>query len=116
MNAYYVNLYSGGGTSGETATINLGSARQFYAWCQINVIDSLTDFDRDNAIAIEVYQVDGVRTNWRISGGDHFGASNTAQNVHEGAISRVGQRVTFRLRAMHGSDLFAHGIGIVLVP
>lgn len=116
MNAYRVNVWSGVNGVGETATINLGSAKQFYAWCQINMIDSLIDFDRDNAVAIDIYQVDGVRTGWRVSGGDHFGPSNTSQNVHEGAKSGYGQRITFRIRAMHSSDLAVFGTGIVLVP
>lgn len=115
MQAYRVNVYGVSGVTG-TATINLGSPKTFYAWCQINMIDSYTDFDRDNAVAIEIYQVDGNRTTWRVSGGDHFGASNTSSNVHEGALSGYGQRITFRMRSMHSSDLAASGTGIVLVP
>ena len=116
MNAYRVNVWSGvSGVSG-TATINLGSVRNFYAWCQVNMIDSLNNFDRDNAIVIDIFSVDGVRTNWRVSGGDHWGASNTASNVLEGAMSGRGQRITFRIRAMHTSDMAVYGTGIVLVP
>ena len=116
MNAYRVNVFSGISGVSETATIDLGSDKQFYAWCQINLIDSYADFDRDNAVAIDIYQVDGNRTNWRVSGGDHFGSSNSSSNVHEGAISGYGRRITFRIRAMHSSDLGAFGTGIVLVP
>lgn len=116
MNAYRVNVWSGVSGVGETATINLGSAKQFYAWCQINMIDSLVDFDRDNAVAIDVYKVDGNRTGWRVSGGDHWGSSNTWKNVHEGALSGYGQQIMFRIRAMHKSDLAVYGTGIVLVP
>lgn len=116
MNAYSMHVFSGGGLSGETATIDLGSAKQFYAWCQVNLIDSLADFDRDNAVAIDIFQVDGSRTSWMVSGGDHFGASNTAQNVHQGALAGFGRRITFRIRAMHGGDLGVYGTGIVLVP
>lgn len=115
MNAYRVSLWSGSGGTG-TATIDLGSARPFYAWCQINLIDSLNDFDRDNAVAVEIYQVDGARTAWRVSGGDHFGASNSATNVHEGALAGTGRRVTFRIRALHHDGLYVYGTGIVLVP
>ena len=116
MNAYSVSVWSGVSGVGETATIDLGSRRQFYAWCQINLIDSLTDFDRDNAVAIDIFQVDGVRTTWRVSGGDHFGGANTDQNVCEGALAGFGQRVTFRIRAMHSEDLAVFGTGVVLVP
>jgi hypothetical protein len=116
MNAYRVSVFSGVSGVSETATIDLGSSRHFYAWCQINMVDSLSDFDRDNAVAIDIYQVDGVRTDWRVSGGDHFGPSNTSQNVHEGAKTGFGRRITFRIRAMHSSDLSVFGTGIVLVP
>ncbi len=116
MNAYRVHLSSGGNDYVETATINLGSPRTFYAWCNITMIDSLSDFDRDNAVAIDIYEVDGVRTGWRVSGGDHWGASNSATNVLEGAKVGTGQRITFRIRSMHMSDLHCIGVGIVLVP
>lgn len=116
MIAYQTSVFSGVSGVSETATINLGSPRTFYAWTQINMIDSLTDFDRDNAVAIEIYQVDGNFTGWRVSGGDHFGAPNTSQNVHQGAMVGHGQRITFRIRAMHSQDLAVYGTGIVLVP
>jgi hypothetical protein len=115
MNAYCASVFGISGVS-ETATIDLGAHRSFYAWCQINLIDSLSDFDRDNAVAIEVFMVDGNRTTWRVAGGDHFGNADTAQNVHEGALAGAGRRVTFRMRAMHSDDLAAFGTGIVLVP
>jgi len=116
MNAYRVNLWTAGNTSTDTATIDLGTAQTFYAWCQINLVDSRSNFDRDNAVAIEVYKVDGALTTWRVSGGDHYGASNTDANVHEGALTGHGRRITFRLRAAHTSDLDTFGTGIVLVP
>lgn len=116
MQAYYVNIYSGFSGGSETATINLGSSKNFYAWCQINMVDSLADFDRDNAVVIDIYSVDGVRTSWRIRGGDHWGPANSPQNVLQGAMSGHGQRIMFRIRAMHSADLSAYGTGIVLVP
>jgi hypothetical protein len=116
MYAYRVYVSSGMSGGSETATINLGSAKTFYAWCQISTIDSLTDFDRDNAIAMDIYKIDGNRTTWCVSGGDHFGSSNTWKNVHEGALAGYGQRITFRIRAMHSADLAVHGTGIVLIP
>ncbi len=115
MNAYSTNLFSGVNGGSETATIDLGSIQNFYAWCQINMVDSLSDFDRDNAVVIEIYQVDSVET-WKIIyGGDHFGSNGSASNVHIGAISGRGRRITFRMRAMHSEDLSAFGTGIVLV-
>ena len=116
MNAYRVSLFSGISGGSETATIDLGRASHFFAWCQINSVDLLSDFDQDNAVAIEIYAVDNVPTAWRIAGGDHWGSDGAPSNVHEGAVSGVGSLITFRIRAMHNSDLEAFGTGIVLVP
>ena len=115
MNAYRVHLHCSGDTASDTATIDLGSSQTFYAWCQMNMLDSRNNFDRDNAVSVDIFQVDGVRTNWRVSGGDHYGASNTAANLRQGAMSGNGRRVTFRLRAAHTSDMDAYATGIVLV-
>jgi hypothetical protein len=117
MPAYVANLYSGFEEASETATIDLGSTRDFFAWCQINMMDSLADFDEDNAVAIDIFQIDGVETtSSRIWGGDHWGAADSSSNVHDGAISGRGRRITFRLRAMHSDDLESYGTGIVYVP
>ena len=116
MNAYMTNVYSGVNGGSETATINLGTTRNFSAWCQVNMVDSLADFDQDNAVVIEIYQVDGAETWKTIYGGDHFGSEGSSSNVHPGAMSGSGQRITFRMRAMHSEDLSAFGTGIVLVP
>lgn len=116
MNAFRVDLYSTNDGGSETATVDLGRRQEFLAWTQINLIDSTADFDRDNAVAVDIFQVDGNRTGWRVAGGDHFGDPDTAPNVHEGALAGFGQRITFRIRAMHKSDLAVYGTGIVLTP
>lgn len=117
MPAHVTNLYSGFSEASETHTIDLGETRDFYAWCQINMVDSLANFDADNAVAIDIYMIDGVETTRsRIWGGRHWGAADSSSNVHDGAIAARGRRITFRLRAMHSSDLQAYGTGIVLVP
>lgn len=116
MQAFTVNLASASGAGGETVTVNLGYRRTFYAWCQITVIDSFSDFDRDNAAAIDILRVDGTLTPWRAAGGDHFGSPGDVSNVREGAMTGVGQRITFRLRAFHKADLAVLGVGMVLVP
>ncbi len=116
MNAYRVDLYCYGDTGTDTATIDLGTSRPFYAWCQMNMLDSRTDFDRDNAVSVDIFQVDGVRTSWRAAGGDHYGSPDTASNVHQGALSGRGRRITFRLRTAHPSDMEAYATGIVLLP
>lgn len=115
MDAYEVSLWglkSTGGTG--TATIDLGRSRSLLAWAVVTMIDSLSDFDADNAVVAEVFRVDGSET-WRaVSGGAHWGAAGTSSNVHQGAKVGFGRRVTFRIRSLHSSDLDSYGMGVVL--
>jgi hypothetical protein len=104
---------SRGGT--DSVTIDLGAVRRFLAWGTITMIDSLIDLDRDNMTFIDVYEVDGNRTGWRVSGGDHFGSDNSPANVYEGAFVGYGRRITFRITAGNVGDLEASGHAIVLV-
>lgn len=99
----------------DTVTINLGQVRHFLAWGTLTMIDSLVDVDRDNMSFIDIYEVDGNRTGWRVSGGDHFGSNNSPGNVYQGAYVGYGQRITFRLTAGHVGDLEVAGYAIVLV-
>jgi hypothetical protein len=100
------------GTS--TVTIDLGTPTVFVAWGTVTFIDSLNDFDRDNAVAIDIPFVDGGQTSWRLSGGDHLGPNGAASNLFEGALVRFGRFVTFRLRAFHSDDLECFGYGVVI--
>lgn len=102
------------GTGSTSVTIDLGAPRSFLAWATVNMVDSLSAFDRDNAVAAEVFAVDGVRTSWRLSGGDHWGVPGAATNLFPGAWIGFGRRITYRLRVFHVSDLEAHGEAIVL--
>lgn len=97
-----------------TVAVDLGRSRRFVAWGTVTMIDSLSDFDRDNAVVIEVYQVDGTET-WRaVYGGDHWGTAGSSSNVHQGAYVGYGQRITFRVRSLHPSDLDVYGVGSVI--
>ena len=102
-----------GGT--DSVTIDLGRTRHFLAWGSITMIDSRADYDRDNWHAVDVYEVDGVRTSWRGAGGDHFGSPTAPSNVYRGAHVGYGRRVTFRLSAGHVDDLEVLGEAMVLV-
>lgn len=102
-----------GGT--DSVTVDLGAVRRFLAWGTITMIDSLIDLDRDNMSYIDIYEVDGNRTNWRVSGSDHFGSANSPANAYEGAYVGYGRRITFRITAGHVGDLEASGHAIVLV-
>ncbi|RPJ38712.1 MAG: hypothetical protein EHM35_03885 [Planctomycetaceae bacterium] len=99
----------------DSVTIDLGAVRHFLAWGTITMIDSLIDLDRDNMCFIDVYEVDGNRTNWRVSGGDHLGSANSPGNAYEGTYVGYGRRITFRITAGHVSDLEASGHAMVLV-
>jgi hypothetical protein len=98
-----------------TTQIDLGTARRFVAWATVTMIDSLNDFDRDNAVVAEVFQVDGNETWKAVYGGDHWGAAGVSSNVHQGAYVGFGQRITFRIRSLHHDDLDAYGTAKVIL-
>lgn len=80
----------------------------------LNMLDPLTDFDRDNAIVAEVYRVDGTSNKWSwVYGGDHWGDNCAFSNAHPGSANGHGRRITFRLRNFH-TDLTAGAVVTVL--
>lgn len=106
-------LKNSGGTG--VVTVDLGRTVRVLAWGQVTLTDSLADLDRDNAHAVEVYAVDGERTQPLISGGDHWGSSEAPSNLHAGAFVGRARTVTFRLSALHTADLDVFGVGNVIV-
>jgi hypothetical protein len=78
------------------------------------MVDSLADFDRDNAFAFDIFTVDGTRTASRVFGGDHWGPSGSGNNVFEGSVAGFGRFVNMWLRTLHADDLDTFGVGIVL--
>lgn len=103
---------SPGGTS--TVTIDLGAPTVFVAWGTVTWIDSLNDFDRDNAVAIDIPFVDGNPTSSVLFGGNKLGGSGTPSSLFEGALVRFGRFVTFRLRAFHSDDFDCFGYGVII--
>lgn len=103
-----------GGGSG-TVQVDLGTTRRVLAWGQMTMVDSLADADRDNAWAVEVFDVDGDRPGGFVFGGGHWGSSEAPCNVYTGAFAGRARRITFRASAIHTADLDAFGVGIVLV-
>jgi hypothetical protein len=97
----------------QTVTLDLGVTRFFAAQVAINMLDSLTDYDRDNAVAADIILIDGRRTPTHISGGDHWGAPGAFSNVHLASLFGTGRTVTFRLRVM-GPDESATAEGMVV--
>lgn len=114
MPASRVRLTCFGDTSTATATVDLGRRRTFLAWVSFGYIDPRRDFDKDNAIAAEIYAVDGVRVPYYAWGGDHLGPEGALTNLHQTSYQGWGRRITFRLRAFHSSDLDITADGIVL--
>jgi len=106
-------LKNAGGSG--TVQVDLGSTRRVLAWGQMTMVDSLTDADRDNAWAIEVFDVDGDRPGGFVFGGDHWGSREGPANVYAGAFTGRARRITFRASAIHTTDLDAFGVGNVLV-
>lgn len=96
-----------------TQTVVLGASTTFVAMASLSMLDSLTDFDRDNAAVIDIPFVDGVSTNVQVFGGDHWGSNGNFNNVRDTALVRFGRTVTFRLRSI-GPDLDAFGCGVVI--
>ena len=114
MDALRVNLWNFGAGS-STADIDLGRRRSFLAWGSVTFTDPLTDYDRDNGVAIEVFRLDGSLVGSVGSGGDHLGSPGSINNLRPGAVRGFAQRITFRLRTFHVSDLENYGVGCVLM-
>ena len=115
MQAFKVDLFALKNLGGSaSATVDLGRSRPFLAWGSVTMVDSLADFDRDNAYAFDIFTIDGVKTTSRVSGGDHWGAPNSGGNVYEPAVTGSGRFVNFWLRSIHSDDLDTFGVGIVL--
>ena len=114
MDARMIHLWNFG-DGYETATLDLGRNRSFLAWGSVTFTDPLTDYDRDNGAAIEVYRIDGERTSIVGFGGDHLGNEGSFTNLRPGAVRGYGRRITFRLRTFHVDDLENYAVGVVLL-
>jgi hypothetical protein len=113
MEAITVPMWALNATGDASVTIDLGRQRPFLAWTTVTMIDSLARFDRDNAVAADIFYVDGQLLP-RISGGDHWGPPNTGDNVYPGAWVGTGQVINIWLRVFHIQDLEAYGEAIIL--
>jgi hypothetical protein len=91
------------------------SPKTFVAWGTVTWIDPLgqSAVTGLNAVGIDIPFVDGARTSIRAYGGDHLGAFGALSNLHESALVRFGETVTFRLRVF-GPDLFCVGYAAVI--
>jgi len=115
VQAFKVDLFALKNLGGSaSATIDLGRSRPFLAWGSVTMLDSLNDFDRDNAYAFDIFSIDSVRTAARVNGGDHWGPPGSGSNVFEGSVRGFGRFVNMWLRTIHSDDLDTFGVGIVL--
>jgi hypothetical protein len=111
--ATVVHLWAFAGGTGS-ALVDFGRPRRFIAFGHGTFVDSLADYDRDNACALDVFRVDGELVGNVGFGGDHLGTNGAPSNLFPGAYVGVGQTVQFRLSTFHSSDLEAYGVGCVL--
>jgi hypothetical protein len=88
-----------------SVTINLGFNRPFVAFLSATMVDSLIDYDFDNAIAADIFTVNGILTTPLVSG-PKWGPPGSTSNVFQGAFVGTGQFVTFFLRR-RGPDISA---------
>jgi hypothetical protein len=92
--------------------LDLGSPRRFSAFVASVHIDPLVQFDRDNCVTVEVYQVDGNATGTFIYGADTLGPPGDDANAHAPVVAGVGQVIRFRARCF-GPDCDFGAFGMV---
>jgi hypothetical protein len=115
MAAYRVNLAALKNNGGSaSATVDLGKTRSFLAWGSVTMVDSLSDFDDDNAYAFDIFTIDGVKTPTAVYGGAHWGPLGSGSNVYQGAWVGSGRYINMWLRSIHTADLDTYGVGCVV--
>jgi hypothetical protein len=103
-------LSADAGTS--LADVDLGAPRQFTAFVATCGNDPRNAFDHDDAIALDIFRVDGARTGTSFSGGVHWGtASGQDSNVLARTFWGQGRVITFRARSFAAASVL--GIGVV---
>jgi hypothetical protein len=106
-----INLFSSDGVP-QTVDIDLGSPRQFSAFAAIAMINSTTNFDYDNGVSADVYQIDGNSTGTFVTGGNFGGAGDPRNMRWPTWVNAFGRVITFRTYAL-GPDIQCAGIGVI---
>lgn len=101
-------------TGNASVTFNLGRPRPFVCWVSVTMIDSLSSFDRDNAVVADIFTIDGIQQPSRVFGGDHWGPNGSGSNVMPGVRVGFGRLINCWLRVFHISDLEAYGEAVVM--
>jgi len=121
MSASHVEVVCYGGVPTDpgdvqtaTGTIDLGSAPTFLAWTSIGYINGLSGpWDFDNAVAAEIYQVDGNVVPYDTWNGK-LGPEGALTNLHQMSYIGYRQTITFRLRVFQPEEMEVGLRGIVL--
>jgi hypothetical protein len=106
----YVWLY-GSNTSTQIAPIDLGFAREVFAYVAVTGCDPLDPVDRWDAFALDVFAIDGTMTAPWWWGGDHWGGQGDVENVRAQSYRGTARTVTFRARSKALAPVI--GIGVV---
>lgn len=112
MAAFRAPLFVAPFVGTTSVTINVGFRRPFLAFASVTMVDSLIDYDFDNAIAADVFSVDGVLTTPLVSG-PKWGPPGSPNNVFQGAVVGFGRFITIFLRN-RGPDISALAEGVVI--
>ena len=95
----------------DTEVVDLGSTRRLFAFVAMTGCNPQASFDRSDALALDVFRVDGVLTSTFIFNGDHWGPEGSISNIRAQSFSGSGRRITFRARSFE--DASVYGIGVV---
>jgi hypothetical protein len=95
-----------------SVTINVGFQRPILAFITVTLVDSLIDYDFDNAIAADIFRVNGVLTTPLVSG-PKWGPPGSLNNVFQGAFVGSGTLINFFLRN-RGPDIAALAEAVVI--
>jgi hypothetical protein len=112
MPAFRAPLFVSPSIPTASVTINVGFRRPILAFITVTLVDSLIDYDFDNAVAADVFRVDGVLTTPLVSGGK-WGPPGSISNVFQGAFVGTGTLINCFLRN-RGPDIAALAEAIVI--
>lgn len=106
-----VRLHCGRGAS-DIRPVDLGRSTQFAALIFVTQLDSESGFDRDNAVVVDIHNIDGNVLGGDISGGDHYGNPGDDANQKASFFAGTGRTISFRARCF-GPDAWMTAVGVV---
>jgi hypothetical protein len=111
---------SGSGAIQETTgEVELGNSHPFIAFLSLGYIGGRVGgttgpWDYDNAVASEVFAVDGNVLTYIEGWNSRFGPPNAFTNYHSASYQGFGHLITFRMRIWQPEEMEAITDGIVL--